>query len=483
MHHSDSATVTTVDTLAKLLDVCGELRASEQVDERAVTGCSFDSRAVSAGDVFFCKGAAFKPAFLSMALDAGAVAFVCEESLVESLEPLAKENGAAMLVVDSVRTAMALLPPEVYDRPDHDVKIVGITGTKGKTTAAFMLQSIIKAAGESSGRQSMVMEVSSQALKYQRVENLPFDVACFLNIGRDHISPIEHPTFEDYFESKLRIFDQAKTAVVNLGTDEVDRVLEAASTAERLVTVGVEHPEASLWASDVRMLGFNIEFNLHGLCADESETGEKVLLGIAGDFNVENALVAIAAAREIGIGIEAIKKGLSKLRVPGRMEVVESKDGRVICVVDYAHNQLSFRSLFSSVKRAFPASPVIALFGAAGGKAQERREQLPREAAPYSDLMIFANEDPAHEDPMKVCRELAEHVPDDTPNKIILDREAAVHAAFKAAREEYVNPDAPTIVLLLAKGDEELMHVGDEFVPIESDLSLANRLIDVTQFD
>jgi len=271
--------------------------------------------------------------------------------------------------------------------------------------------------------------------------------------------------------------------VVNLGIEEVDRVLEAASTAERLVTVGVEHPEASLWASDVRMVGFSIEFNLHGLCADESEAGEKILLGIAGDFNVENALVAIAAAREIGIGIEAIKKGLSKLRVPGRMEVVESKDGRVICVVDYAHNQLSFRSLFSSVKRAFPASPVIALFGAAGGKAQERREQLPREAAPYSDLMIFANEDPAHEDPMKVCRELAEHVPDDTPNKIILDREAAVHAAFKAAREEYVNPDAPTIVLLLAKGDEELMHVGDEFVPIESDLSLANRLIDVTQFD
>lgn len=111
MHHSDSATVTTVDTLAKLLDVCGELRASEQVDERAVTGCSFDSRTVSAGDVFFCKGTAFKPAFLSMALDAGAVAFVCEESLVESLEPLAQESGAAMLVVDSVRTAMALLPP------------------------------------------------------------------------------------------------------------------------------------------------------------------------------------------------------------------------------------------------------------------------------------------------------------------------------------------------------------------------------------
>ena len=138
--------MTTVDTLAKLLDVCGELRASEQVDERAVTGCSFDSRAVSAGDVFFCKGAAFKPAFLSMALDAGAVAFVCEESLVESLEPLAQESGAAMLVVDSVRTAMALLPPEVYDRPDHDVKIVGITGRSGsgKSTLLNIIGLILK---------------------------------------------------------------------------------------------------------------------------------------------------------------------------------------------------------------------------------------------------------------------------------------------------------------------------------------------------
>ncbi len=170
-----------------------------------------------------------------------------------------------------------------------------------------------------------------------------------------------YPTFEDYFKSKLRIFDQAKTAVVNLGTDEVERVLEAASTAECLVTVGVEHPEASLWASDVRMVGFNIEFNLHGMSADEPEEGEKVLLGIAGDFNVENALVAIAAAREIGIGIDAIEKGLSKLRVPGRMEVVESKDGRVVCVVDYAHNQLSFRSLFSSVKRAASFPPARSL--------------------------------------------------------------------------------------------------------------------------
>ena len=499
--------------LVACLDEAGQLaRAQAPEAETPVTGCSFDSRAVSAGDVFFCKGAQFRPAFLEGALASGAVAYVCEEAVADELAAVAG-NRAAALVVKSVRTAMALLPPLVYGHPDADLDIAGITGTKGKTTTAFMMQSIIRAAGDAcgmmgsvstddgiecfestnttpeapevwrhfancrtSGRPSMVMEVSSQALKYQRVENVPFDIACFLNIGRDHISPIEHPTFEDYFQSKLRIFDQCRVAVVNLGTDELDRVLAAASKAERIVTVGVDRPDADIWASDVRAVGFRIEFTLHGFSgADEAIP---VVLGIAGDFNVENALVAIAAARELGIGLPAVKAGLAKFRVPGRMEVVESGDGRVIAVVDYAHNQLSFRSLFSSVARAFPQSPVIAVFGAAGGKAQERREQLPREAAPYSDLLIFTNEDPAREDPRKICDELAANVPEGTPYRIVLDRADAVRLAFEQARGPLAKPGAPAIVLLLAKGDEELMHVGDEFVPIESDLSLAHRFAD-----
>lgn len=509
-----------VRALADLLSQAGELVELVGPGERTVGGCSFDSRSVASGDVFFCKGATFRPAFLKMALDAHAAAFVCEESLASELAPLGEDAGVAMLVVRHIRTAMALLPPVVYGRPDRAVDIIGITGTKGKTTASFMMQSIIKAAGQicgmigsvvtddgvesyestnttpeapevwrhiancrAAGRPSLVMEISSQALKYQRVENLELDVACFLNIGRDHISPIEHPTFEDYFESKLKIFDQAKTAVVNLGTDEAERVLAAAGAAGRIVTVGVERPEADLWAGAVHMVGFNIEFDLHGFSADEPVEGEHILLGIAGDFNVENALVAIAAAREIGIGLDAVKAGLAKLRVPGRMEVVESRDGRVIAVVDYAHNQLSFQSLFSSVERAFPQSPVIALFGAAGGKAQERREQLPRAAAPHSDLLIFTNEDPAHEDPEKICRELAANVPDGTPYRVIVDRAEAIRTAFEEARGDYARADAPTIVLLLAKGDEELMHVGDAFVPIESDLTLAHRMIDTVDID
>ena len=482
-----------------------------------VTGCSFDSRAVAPGDVFFCKGAQFRPTFLRGALQSGAVAYVCEEPVAAELATVA--GDAAAFVVKSVRTAMALLPPVVYNHPDRSLDVVGITGTKGKTTTAFMMQSIIHAAERTcgmmgsvdtddgiehfestnttpeapevwrhlsncvkSGRPSMVMEVSSQALKYQRVENLPFDIACFLNIGRDHISPIEHPTFEDYFQSKLKIFEQCRVAIVNVGSDEFQRIMStAAAHAERTVTVGVDRPEADIWASDVKPVGFKIQFMLHGFEPDDH--GVPMTLGIAGDFNVENALVAIATARELGIPFEAIARGLEKFRVPGRMEVVESADGRVIAVVDYAHNQLSFRSLFTSVNRAFPHSPVIAVFGAAGGKAQERREQLPREAAPYSDLLILTNEDPAHEDPQKIVDELAANVPAGTPYKTILDREQAVRTAFEEARGACAKPGVPAIVLLLAKGDEELMHVGDEFVPIESDLSLAHRFADTIGTD
>lgn len=512
MNNAEVRPTVTVAALVALLKDADQLKDVLGSDLNApVGGCSFDSRSVAAGDLFFCKGAAFRPAFLSMALEAGCAAYVCEETLAEELARVAESSKAVGLVVKSVRTAMALLPPAVYAHPDKAFPVVGITGTKGKTTTAFMVQSIIKAADETCGmmgsvttddgiecfestnttpeapevwrhlancqtsaRDAMVMEVSSQALKYQRVENLTFDTACFLNIGRDHISPVEHPSYEDYFESKLKIFDQCRCAVINLGSDDVDRVREAADKAERVMTVGVEHPEADIWASDVTPVGFKVRFTLHGV--PEAE-GRNMTLGIAGDFNVENALVAIAVARELKLPFTAIEHGLAHLRVPGRMEVVESADGRVIAMVDYAHNQLSFRSLYASVERAFPKSKVISLFGAPGGKAHERREQLPREAAPHSDLLIFCNEDPAHDDPLQICEDLAGHVPDATPYEIILDRTEAVRRAFEHARS-IENDGSPVIVLLLAKGDEELMHIGDEFVPIESDLHLAQRFID-----
>ena len=332
-----------------------------------------------------------------------------------------------------------------------------------------------------SGRAHMVMEVSSQALKYDRVLGLTLNIACFLNIGRDHISPAEHPTFEDYFESKLRIFDQCKCAVVNLGTEHVDEVMAAAKAAPQLFTVGVDCKNADLVASNVRTAKGGIEFDIAESAKLAAAAGEEdasasthtVKLSIAGLFNAENALCAIACARLLGIGWNAIEQGLSHVRVPGRMEIIASPNEPITAIVDYAHNKLSFETLFKSLKKEYPGQRIIAIFGAPGGKAYERREVLPQTAGAYADLLIYAEEDPAHDRVEDICAEMANNTPEGVAHEIIYDREEAFKRAVEVAHES----GKPTVIAFLAKGEEELQHRGDNFEPIKSDSAIAHEVL------
>lgn len=396
-----------------------------------IRGVAIDSRKAGPTCLFICKGAGFKPAFLESAIASGAVAYLCQGELDEQgkltapADLAAAAAGTPAIVAADVRRAMATASKVAYGDPSTGLNIVGITGTKGKTTTSYMLHAIMDAAEVStsilgsietddgieefescnttpespdlwrhlsntvaSGRAHMVMEVSSQALKYDRVLGLTLNIACFLNIGRDHISPAEHPTFEDYFESKLRIFDQCKCAVVNLGTEHVDEVMAAAKAAPQLFTVGVDCKNADLVASNVRTVKGGIEFDIAESAKLAAAAGEPdaqasahtVKLSIAGLFNAENALCAIACARLLGIGWNAIEQGLSHVRVPGRMEIIASPNEPITAIVDYAHNKLSFETLFKSLKKEYPGQQIIAIFGAPGGKAYERREVLPQTA-------------------------------------------------------------------------------------------------------
>ena len=153
------------------------------------------------------------------------------------------------------------------------------------------------------------------------------------------------------------------------------------------------------------------------------------------------------------------------------MELVASADGRIVCIVDYAHNELSFETLFSSVAKEYPGRKVIAVFGAPGGKAIERRECLPHVAGRYADLIIYTEEDPAHERVEDICAELAANTPAGVAHEEIYDREAAVARAFEAAGDE------AAVVLLLAKGDETTQHRGDDYPEIKSDLALAREIL------
>ena len=471
----------------------------------AVTSCAIDSRAAEPGSIFICKGAAFKPAYLGQACARGAVCWVADEGMARTLASSDAAKSVPGIVVTDIRRAMATLPPLVLGHPERALEVVGITGTKGKSTVAYMLRSILRAAGDEasilgsietddgaerfeshnttpeapdlwrhlantarSGRRRMVMEVSSQALKYDRTLGLTFDIGCFLNIGRDHISPVEHPDFEDYFASKLRLFGQCRTAVVNLGSDHADRVLAAARHAHEVVTFGVDRADADVRAENVVGSGEGYAFDL-------VYQGERnpVRIGMTGAFNVDNALAAATIALVMGIDVASIARGLAEARVPGRMELFWSADRRVMALVDYAHNPLSFEALFSSMKREHPNRAIVAVFGAPGDKALERRQQLPAVAGRYADLIIYTEEDPAHERVEDICAELAAATPPGTPYLVVPDRTEAVERALAWEPQ----PGAPTCVLLLAKGDETRQHRGDAFPEVESDTHIAQRVL------
>lgn len=492
-------------TLMRAQDILAEqgiLVRCERFDEACahtiLTGIACDSRAVRPGNLFVCKGAAFKADYLVSAIKAGAVAYLCDEAPAPALEA-ATEVPA--LITSNVRRAMALLAPGAFGHPEQALRVVGVTGTKGKSTVTSLLAAALDAAaGEKStaligsiktddgvecfeshnttpespdlwrhlanardaGLRFVDLEVSSQGLKYDRVYGVPFEVGVFLNIGEDHISPAEHSSFEDYFAAKLKIFEQSRVAVVNLDADYAATILEHAAACERVIRISPQGTEgADIWASDVLSHRGRLSFIAH------SATWEvPVRLAMPGLFNVDNALATLAVCEALGLSPQKAAPALAQVRVAGRMELYHTTSPNLLGLIDYAHNQLSFNKLFASLARELPGWRIIALFGAAGDKAFERRKTLPEAAAQWSDYLVYTNEDPGHEPPEDICNAMAANTPAGIAHTVIVDRDAAVAHAVDIALSE----DQPAIVCLLAKGDETYMHIGDAFVPCKTDL-------------
>ena len=506
----------TLNQICALLEGEGLLVRATGLDgagDAAVCGCDCDSRKAAPGHVFVCKGAAFKADYLDLALEAGCVAYLAEKSLADELAPAHPQ--VPCLACSDVRRAMAYVSAAAWGHPDERLEVIGLTGTKGKSSTAYMLRSILDAAADGgalpasrtallgsietfdgvermesvnttpespdlwrhlanaagSGLSRMVMEVSSQALKYDRVLGLGLDVAAFLNIGTDHISPLEHPTWEDYFESKLRIFDQARVAVVNLRSDHLDEVLARAGRCERLLTCSSEAADeqrADVWATDLA--------SAHGRQTFRVRTPDwegPVTLPMPGRFNVDNALVAIAVACALGLGHEQVAAGLARAAVPGRMELVTTPDHKVTGIVDFAHNKMSFANFFPAVRREFPSAHVISVFGATGDKGLERREELPAEAAPFSDLMIFTKDDPGFERTEDICAAMVAATPEGCATEVVLDRVEAIDRAVDLAYEH----DGECVICLVGRATQGLMHEGGKLVPYPLDIDLLTASI------
>ncbi len=468
---------------------------------RPVTLVSCDSRQVVPGTLFICKGAHFKGAYLADALRKGAFFYLADH-------PYPEAGGAPCLLVNDVRRAMALLAGFYYNHPSGRLNVVGVTGTKGKSSTSYYLKYIFDeyaagagkaesgvigsidtydgverfeshlttpepldlarhfANGVSAGMEYLTMEVSSQGLKYGRVLGVEFAAAVFLNIGYDHVSPIEHPDFEDYFASKLRIFQQTGLACVNLDSDHADRVLAAARRCPRVITFSQTDPGATVYGSNVRKSGNDILFRVKTL-----RYSREFRLTMPGLFNVQNALAAIAVCEGLGIPEQAIYVGLMKARVPGRMEIYTNADDRVIAIVDYAHNRLSFEKLFQSTLEEYPGRRIVTVFGCPGKKALDRRRDLGEISGRYSDLVILTEEDSGEEDTEAICREIAAWVEAEG-----CDYSIQPHRG-QAIRQAILGCETPTVVLITGKGAETRQKRGLVYIECPSDVEYTKTFL------
>jgi UDP-N-acetylmuramoyl-L-alanyl-D-glutamate--2,6-diaminopimelate ligase len=316
------------------------------------------------------------------------------------------------------------------------------------------------------GIHHLTMEVSSQALKYHRTLGVQFKVGIFLNIGQDHISELEHPDFEDYLDSKLRLFSQCEMALVHNDGPYFSKVLEAAKEgAQKVVTFG-RNPGSEIWGHDLvtREEGTEFSVSFDGVT-------ELFQINMKGTFNVDNALAAISACLILEIPISIIKKGLAKAKVAGRMELFYHKNKDRIIFVDYAHNQLSFETLFQSIKQEYPDREISIVFGCPGKKALGRRKELGEIAGRNADKVYITEEDAGEEPLEDISKEIASYVAKEgTPHEMIPDREKAIRKAIQTA-------SAHSVILITGKGRETRQKRGTEYIDTPSDVEIVERVV------
>ena len=428
--------------------------------------------------------------YVESAIKNGAVAVVLQEDSINAEFVKKIPQDITIVVAKDTRYALAICSCNFYGNPSRKFKLIGITGTKGKTTTTFMIKKILEKAGkkvgligtiatyigdkklEDSDRTTpesnklqeifakmaeekcdcVVMEVSSQSLKLNRVAGCNFDIGVFTNFSKDHISKNEHPDMEDYFNSKVKLFNMCKTAFINADDYMVAKLPKLVPDCN-ITTYGIDN-FCNVLAKDITITNSYVDFKVK-----IGTKNERIKTCIPGRFSVYNSLAAICIGTALGADAEQIKAALEEVRVPGRSELVDNKKGLTI-MIDYAHSPESLENILNAVK-SYTRGRVISVFGCGGDRDTSKRPIMGEISGRIADYTIITSDNPRTEEPEKITAQIEEGIKK-TKGKytVIVDRTEAIKAAIKMANKH-------DCIILAGKGHEPYQEINGVKYPFD----------------
>lgn len=459
------------------------------------TSVCYDSRKVTSNSIFVCKGLNFKKEYLLDVIDKGVKAYISE---------IDYGVGISKIIVKDVLKAMAIVSEAIYDDKNKDITLIGVTGTKGKTTIVDFIRNVLD---ESTAKKNaywatidhysgkrygashnttpesvdiyevikdakdeslpyMTMEVSSQAVKMDRIYGLMFDVGVFINISYDHVSPLEHKDFDEYLACKIGFLKQCRTVFLYRHTDYYDFIRKQLE-GQMVFTFG-SCDDCDYIISDIVKENDSTWFTV----ANNGDV-KRYQISIAGNFNVINATAAIAVATYLNVDYKSIFLGLNKTKVLGRMSLYQGDKCPII--VDYAHNKISVDALMRAIKNDYPDKNIKLVFGCPGDRGINRRKDVGELAGIYASYIYLTAEDPQTKSVIDICSEIISYIkPYNKPYEVIVDREEAIKKCISDATED-------DVVLIIGKGDETYQIVNYEYVPYKSDIKVVEEIINLVE--
>ena len=485
--------------LKKILVGIDGLKAKGSLDID-IKGLESNSKNVKEGYMFIAiKGFATDGhSYVNDAIKAGAKVVMVQEGC--DLKAIKLPSDVTLIMAKDTREALAKCSCNYYGDPSKKFKLIGVTGTKGKTTTTFMIKEILEKAGhkvgligtiatyingkmitESSrttpesielqrifadmvkaGVEYVVMEVSSQSLKLHRVDGCHFDIVLFTNFSEDHISEKEHPDMNDYFESKLKLFKMCDNGIVNVDDLHVSKVPKLFPNSN-IMTYGIDNA-CDVLAKDITITNSYVDYRVK-----ITDRNERVKVSIPGRFSVYNSLAAICVAKKLGIPSEKVIEALADIRVPGRSEMVPNKK-EIPIMIDYAHSPESLQNILSAVK-SYTRGKVISVFGCGGDRDKSKRPIMGEISGRIADFTFITSDNPRTENPETIVKEIEEGIKKTKGKyKVVVDRTEAIKEAIAMATKL-------DIIVLAGKGHEPYQEINGEKFPYDERI-IVKEIID-----